>query len=307
MEAELEARAVRAGDRGKVLSAEVARGLTWALEHRLFKLGDPLMVTKGRSMVESNIPFVRLGDGKKLNGGLLQSLYRGDQRLGTYAESFFFDQHRPSSRPQESSGLFFKVPALVSEVRGVENFFEMRRSSCNESELLNEAIGKMPVLGCSLASELLQGYRRNFGYLKKIIPESTPSTTKKATLIDLVVQARKAIKRNNGDLDEAYRNSAPDGTADPPPPVPVDNWPDLSDRGDGVEGSPVDHCLIAFSDAVMCELKDSGDYAHREPSGDGGSDDGSDGDGGDIFMAPASQQSMASTQPTPMGADQQEE
>ena len=253
--AEDKARVSRAGARAVDLSSEVAAGIIWSLSHQLFRLGKPLLKHKGKQQkVEMLAPFCRVGDGKALNPAKLQTLYRGDARLLKYADSFFFERHRPSSRPGESTGMFYPVPAMMSEVKEVEQFFQMRRESIEEGHLYGHSMGTMPLISCTLCSETLLGYRREYSAEERgPIQEEIPSNTTKPLLVKMLAAARKHLLAAHIDLSDAFRKCAPAGTSDPPPAVDISNWPTLSDRGDGNEGSPVDHTLISFSSLDLPE------------------------------------------------------
>ena len=69
----------------------------------------------------------------------------------------------------------------------------------------------------------------------------------------MLAAARKHLLAAHIDLSDAFRKCAPAGTSDPPPAVDISNWPTLSDRGDGNDGSPVDHTLISFSNLDLPE------------------------------------------------------
>ena len=93
------------------------------------------------------------------------------------------------------------------------------------------------------------------------IPAKLNSNASKPDIISRFVAVRKNLVKSGVDLSDAFRAAfpPPDGAAsspvaDPPAAVPLDKWPLLADRGDGEEGSPIDHELISFTPGILAEL-----------------------------------------------------
>ena len=89
--------------------------------------------------------------------------------------------------------------------------------------------------------------------------------------------------------------SAVSPIADPPAAVPLEGWPLLSDRGDGIGGSPVDHELISFPEGIINGLKSAGDVGlDISAAAVGGSGGGGGGGGGDDGRRLSTASSLAS-------------
>ena len=273
---ELEERRERAGSREVALSKEVVVGIQYAVAHRLFAKGQLLVGGKKMSALAS--PFRHLQNGEELNGAMLQTLYRGDDRLLKYTQKWYFDSERPSNRPGESSGDFYPVPRTMKDVKIWEQFFKERRESTDEKQLYEHHIGSIVLMSKSLALSTIERYRDKYDVSKRgEIPAKLDSNASKPDIISRLVAVRKNLVSSGVDLSDAFRAAFPppagaasSPVADPPAAVPLDKWPLLADRGDGKQGSPIDHELISFSPGILAELTSGEDMRLGGAGGGGG-------------------------------------
>ena len=174
----------------------------------------------------------------------------------------------------------------MKDVKVWDDFFKKRRESTDVEELYAYHIGNIVLMSMSLALSALAGYRDKYTEGQRgHIPEKFESGASKRHLITALVGARKELKKKGFDLSEAFREvfPPPSPVADPPAAVPLGEWPQLSDRGDGVSGSPVDHELISFPAEILGQLTTGGDvefdFSESGHGAAGGSVGGSGGDG----------------------------